>query len=212
MNMPGDGKKRRYASAGRNAAADTRARRVLAAARALFARHGYAATTIEAVAREAGVSVQSVYARFGGKAALIRDQLDDIDQLAGLGELRAVVGDPTADPRAQAAALARFIGRLVEGAGDLIAAAETSADPELRALVAGGAERHRMGVARLAAQWAERGVLRPGLSAADAGVIVAAHCSTAVYADLRRTHGWSVGECETWLSEAVARLVLTKLT
>ncbi|HEX7739487.1 MAG TPA: helix-turn-helix domain-containing protein, partial [Marmoricola sp.] len=48
------------------AAAATR-EEVLRAARRLFVEHGYAATTINQVAAEAGVAVQTVYSSVGGK-------------------------------------------------------------------------------------------------------------------------------------------------
>ncbi|HLJ67467.1 MAG TPA: helix-turn-helix domain-containing protein, partial [Chloroflexota bacterium] len=45
-------------------------RRLIAqAARSLFTAHGYAATSIEAVAADAGVSPRTVYAIFGTKKA-----------------------------------------------------------------------------------------------------------------------------------------------
>ncbi len=45
--------------------------RVVSAARLLMARDGWAATTIEAIAAEAGVAVQTIYAAFGNKRALL---------------------------------------------------------------------------------------------------------------------------------------------
>ena len=57
-------------------AAETRRRIVDAAAR-LFLRHGYAATTMNAIAAEAGVAVQTVYASIRTK----RDVLEMVIQL-----------------------------------------------------------------------------------------------------------------------------------
>jgi hypothetical protein len=50
--------KRRYDAHGRRARADEARRRVLDAARRLFLDRGYAATTVAAVAADAGVSVE----------------------------------------------------------------------------------------------------------------------------------------------------------
>ena len=199
---------RTYVSPKREAQSQETAQRILAAARELFARRGYAGTTIEAVAREAGVSVQSVYQRFTDKAGLIRAQLDDVDRAGDVGALRAATGDPRAPPLAQAEALARFIGRLGDVAGPLLAAARASNDPQLRAFAEGGAARHRGGTARLAAQWAERGLLRPGLAPDRAGAILAATCSIGMFAELREDHGWSLEEAEAWIVEAIGRLLL----
>ena len=55
-------------------ALDTR-HRMLDAAEALFVRDGYAATTIAAIAEEADVAVQTVYAVFGTKRAILTELL-----------------------------------------------------------------------------------------------------------------------------------------
>ena len=66
-------------------------RRILDAARHRFFEDGYAATTLKAIATEAGVAVQTVYAVFGSKAAM-------------LAELRALAVDlPEADQAGHAA-------------------------------------------------------------------------------------------------------------
>ena len=46
-------------------------RRILEAAETLFTRDGYAATTITAIAGQADVAVQTVYAVFGTKRAVL---------------------------------------------------------------------------------------------------------------------------------------------
>lgn len=56
----------------RERAAATR-RSMLEAARDLFTAHGYAGTTVQAIADEAGVAVQTVYYTFGTKGALLRE-------------------------------------------------------------------------------------------------------------------------------------------
>src|SRR3982074_765606 len=51
-------------------------RRIRDAARRLFVGRGYGATTIEAIAGEAGVAVPTVYLAFGTKRALLAELLD----------------------------------------------------------------------------------------------------------------------------------------
>jgi AcrR family transcriptional regulator len=51
-------------------AAETR-QRIAAAAQRLFARDGYAVTSIESIAREAGVATRTVYAAFGAKREIL---------------------------------------------------------------------------------------------------------------------------------------------
>lgn len=64
-------------SRGRRArqAAATR-QRIIDAAGRLFAEHGYTATTISAIAQEADVAVETVYARFKNKQNLLEAFLD----------------------------------------------------------------------------------------------------------------------------------------
>lgn len=59
----------------------------MAAARRLIARRGYAATSIETIAKEAGVAVPTVYKAFGTKRAIALALNARIDSEAGLSEL-----------------------------------------------------------------------------------------------------------------------------
>ena len=63
--------KRPYHSPLRQAQAEATRARILDASLKLFAESGYAATTIAAVAREAGVVPETIYASFGTKKALM---------------------------------------------------------------------------------------------------------------------------------------------
>src|SRR5215470_3620615 len=64
--------KRRYDSTRRRAQADATRREILEAAGRLFERQGYAATTMAAVAAEAGVALKTVYVAFETKSGLLR--------------------------------------------------------------------------------------------------------------------------------------------
>jgi AcrR family transcriptional regulator len=59
----------------RRARAAATRRTILAAAAELFAEHGYAGTTVEAIAERAGYAVQTIYYTFGTKAQLLREML-----------------------------------------------------------------------------------------------------------------------------------------
>lgn len=64
--------RRRYDSSRRRADAAARRQAVLTSARELFLQHGFAATTVAAVADRADVSPETVYKYFGGKPGLVR--------------------------------------------------------------------------------------------------------------------------------------------
>src|SRR5579885_162589 len=61
---------------GRQSRARATRARIIAAAARLFVRDGYLATTMSAIAAEAGVAVQSLYLRFGSKLAILSAALD----------------------------------------------------------------------------------------------------------------------------------------
>ena len=65
-------RKRRYDSSRRRAQTESTRNDILAAAQRLFERHGYAATTMEAIAAEAGVALKTVYVAFETKSGLLR--------------------------------------------------------------------------------------------------------------------------------------------
>ena len=90
---------------------DPKRKAILRHARKTFVREGYAATRIEPIAREAGVSTATLYALFEGKAQLFaavsRDAAEDFAlQMARLG---AIEGDARQQLTSFAAAYAEFM-------------------------------------------------------------------------------------------------------
>lgn len=74
-----------------------RERRILAAARRLFDRKGFAATSMEDVARRAGLAVGTLYNYFSSKDQLLfAISGSDTEQLLKIGE--RIVADPPDDP------------------------------------------------------------------------------------------------------------------
>lgn len=82
---------------------------IIDAALRLFVRHGFAAATLEDVAREAGVSRQTVYSHFGDKDSLFQAVVEAHLAMAleALDEVRADPLDAAPDPAAQLDELAR---------------------------------------------------------------------------------------------------------
>ena len=64
--------RRRYESPRRREQAAATRRQILGAAQRLFEAHGYAATTMAAIADEAGVASKTVYLAFETKSGLVR--------------------------------------------------------------------------------------------------------------------------------------------
>src|SRR3954469_9619333 len=63
--------KRKYDSSRRQAQARETQRQVVQGARRLFIERGYAGTTIEQIAQEAGVATETIYATFSNKRAVL---------------------------------------------------------------------------------------------------------------------------------------------
>lgn len=87
--------------------APERAASILAAAATVFARQGYAATTLDQVAREAGVSKLIVYRHFNSKSELYTAILAQVRQrLAAVEQPTRAVHESDGDPAIATAAVA----------------------------------------------------------------------------------------------------------
>src|SRR5690349_5466244 len=99
--------KRAYRSPKRQQRAAESRRSILTAARDLFTQHGYAGTTLEAIAEAAGVSPKTVVARFSSKRGILAEILDpaglDSRHTAALSQLRMAT-----DPRQRLELVARL--------------------------------------------------------------------------------------------------------
>lgn len=195
-------------------AADTRGA-IVAAARKLFVAHGWQGTTIAAVAREAGVSAESVYGVFGNKAALL------------LGVIRAVVrrDDPAtplveqAGPQAvaaapdQAAALRAFsrdIAQILSGVAEIVAVLRVAAqtDPEMARAYEVIHEGRRDNLALVAKALAAKGPLRDGMSEAEALAQIWRLASPELFLVITRIEGFSPEQYGDWLGQTLGRLLL----
>lgn len=190
-------------------------RAVLDAARLLFVGDGYGATTIQAIAGEAGVAVQTVYAAFGNKRSILAELLDvsiagDDEQVAVNSRewMRPVFEAPTADERLRAYASA--VSRIMAGAGDVFAAVTAAAatDPDVVELAATTEQRRRTGAASVIESVQSVGRLRPGLDPERAVDVLWLLNSPVVYRHLVRQAGWSPDDYGAWLGDAMVRELL----
>ena len=90
---------------------DPKRQAIIRHARTAFVREGYAATKIEPIAREAGVSTATLYALFDGKAQLFSAVIDDAahDFARQMAQVRAVHGDARQQLTSFAQAYADFM-------------------------------------------------------------------------------------------------------
>jgi len=182
-------------------------RRIADAARRLFARQGYAATTLAGIAAEAGVAVQTVYAVYGSKAGILHVLRESAMRQPEAEALYALaMGEPSATRRLEL--FARSIRRRWELSGDVVVIHRDAgtADPEIRAGVAATLERRRAGIRALVSTLEE--ALRPGMDVAQAAAIVDALTLPEVYAELVDVQGWAPDAYEGWLAAALTRELL----
>lgn len=186
--------------------------RIAAAAARLFLRDGWAATTLSAVAREAGVADRTVYVRFGTKADLLKRTVD----IALFGDALPI---PLADrdwvttsmtapsfaerAAAMAAGSALVVGRL---AGLIGVSQEAVAEP----VVANAAQAGRQATVAQVRRWWES-ALRDGLLEPDTDLEwlvqtsgTLSHAET--YLIMIRTLEWSPERHREWLQRTLVRL------
>ena len=187
--------------------ADVTRRRIAMAALVLFERDGYGATTMRAIAKEAGVAVQTVYAVYRSKAGIL-DALTE-----------GVIHDPAADTLfisameepAAARRLRQFahsIRRRWENGATIVSVHRDAAvtDPAIREGVGRTLARRRAGLAALAS--ALEPDLGSGITASKAAAILDALTMPEVWTELVGVHGWTADEYEAWLGRTLAQQLL----
>ena len=190
------------------AAADTR-REILRVARQLFAEHGYANTSVQQIAAESGVAVQTIYSSVGSKAALLLALNDLIDEEAGIGPLAAELRGEE-DPAQLVAKAVHITRQLNERCGDLIRVLLSAepAEPDVAAAVADGMRRHDEGASSLGRQLASMGALPAEVTAEHAAAAFGMMTSPASWRQLTQGAGWSFDESEVWLTDSIVKLLL----
>jgi AcrR family transcriptional regulator len=187
-------------------------RRVLAAAQRLFQAKGYKATTINDIATEAGVAIQSVYKAGKSKADLLQRVVelvvagDDQDvMLTERPSFASIADEP--DPTRQIAMAAGLIAstqersRLVQ-----VALREAAAvDATIAEYLANELERRHQTIRTIIGMIPED---RLRLSHDDAADTAWAIGSTEVFLLLRTGRGWDVDQFESWLTRTLIRQLL----
>lgn len=198
---------RRYdAPRRREQALRTRAE-VLAAARRLFVQRGWAATGVRDIAREAGVSVKTVYDTVGSKGDLFRTVVDVAvagdDEPVPVMEREQFAAVGRGDLEQRTTAGARLAAEVHRRSVDLMqvwrAAADT--DPALAASYEGGVAQQRHTAGAALALMAGR-----ALDAEEADGLWALS-SDEVYRLLVKHAGWSHERYQNWLARVSMRLL-----
>ncbi len=206
--QPGE-EKRPYHSHVRQRQAEETRRRILTAARDLFERQGYAATTLEAIAEIAEVSPKTVAAVFGSKRTLLAEAINpealNVPAQQLIEELRA-----TDDPSRKLALAAQITRQAYEPqvcAMELLRTASAVA-PELADLAQQIEARRRQRQARLIAALRQQGALRPDISTEEATDVLWTLTGFEVYRMLVVEQRWEPERYETWLAQLLIEQLL----
>jgi AcrR family transcriptional regulator len=185
-------------------AAETRIR-IARAARRLFAAQGYGATSIDAIAKEAGVATRTVYSAFGTKREILSLICDRWLQEAGAIE-RAEQVFAIADPVDRLRGAAGWLTNLYSAGFDVVLIFEAATDesPETKALLRSKlAGRNQVMDAMIASL---EDVLRVPLKQAQA--VYRALAAPGVYQELVDESGWTPAEFETFVADSLQRQLL----
>ena len=208
-------KKRPYDARGRQAAAEETRRSILESARRIFIERGYAGATMPAIAEQAGIALDTVYAAVGRKPALFRllveSAISGIDAAVPAEQrdyVRAIRAEPDAGAklRIYAAALGEILPRLAPIFKVLQAA--SSQDEDLNALWQEISRRRAANMRLLAKDLAETGRLRRSLSMAEVADILWSMNAPEFFLMLVEQRGWSPAQFADWLGDAWIRLLL----
>jgi len=202
--------KRSYKSLVRERQADDTRRRIVEATRKLLLSEGYAGMTIDAIARRAKVSAQSVFAIFKSKTGIL---IALLDQTAFGPEYEAAVqkalGATEPETRLRLAApIARQIHDAQSAAFDLLRGSGVVA-PELAKLEQQREDLRYERQERMIRSLRDARRLRPDLTMKTARDIFWMLTGRDVYRMLVRERGWSSEKYQDWLADTLVRSLLT---
>ena len=193
----------------------TRAR-IIAAAAQRFLAHGYAGTTMRAVALNAGVALPTVELAFRTKARLLKAVIDvaiagDDDQVAMLDRQWAKRAESIAGPPDFVAAFARVLAGSAERAAGLAATAleAARADEDIATVAAQLMSQREVMASWLVDGIMHRSALREGTDRAAAVNTVWTLMDPVVFCRLTGDRHWTTAHFERWFTDSVTRLVLS---
>jgi TetR/AcrR family transcriptional regulator, regulator of autoinduction and epiphytic fitness len=201
---------RSYSTRLRREHADLTRRRVLEAARGLFIENGYEPVTMQAIAREARVAYQTVYAQFGNKLRLALELCASEFPHVGQTVNMLVEARDRRDPEAWLRIIGPFASRLYEPCAEILRFMRRSGEPHLleryEEIQAGRLQL----LGELGAQLERSGRLRAGLSARDAVDIAWMLAGPETYERLVLDRRWTPEAFESWLTGILVASLLEK--
>jgi AcrR family transcriptional regulator len=208
--------KREYDSSRRQAQANETRRHILEAARKLFMERGYAGATAEAIAAEAGVAAQTIYAIFKNKKKMLVS-LMNVSPITGVEDHTPMPERPSVqavaqehDQRRQLEMFAQVVGANLDQVAVVseimtdAAKTEPDFDRILQKLNKQRLEHMSLAVEQVAAN----GPFRENVDKAYATNTVWTLTSPEVFLLLTQGRGWSKEKYAHWLADMLTRSLL----
>lgn len=202
---------------GRRLRAEQTKRRMLDAAMKLFVEHGYGMTTIESIAQEAGVAVQTIYFSFGNKQKILKELIDlhvagDEEPIPTLERPQVVEALSADDPVEMIRRLTRATRIVYDRVAALIEvlrnAAVTNGDGA--ELWETNKQQRRLVQRRFIDALVERTPLADSLTPERAVDVCYALFGPEVYQLLVTERGWTPEQWEQWVSDGLCCHLLGK--
>ncbi len=212
--------RRRYHSPQRQQQAQATRRQIADVAARLFVSEGYFGTTMEAIAREAGVAVPTVYAVFASKRQILSALIDG-----------AIFGnDPPGTPVQQRSWYAEVASepdatRLLRRWGEYLCQVNTrvapiqrvvqtaaTSDPAIAQMWQRIKDQRLVGQSAVAQLLDERGGLSPGVSVEQAADMLFVLSDAHLYDAYVLDRGWSPAQVSRWLGDALCSLLLPAIS
>ena len=206
---------RRYDSPVRRERALETERRILTAAATAFAETGYVGTSLEAIAKAAGVNPRTVYKVFGTKVRLLSRLVDvsmvgdqDAVPVAGRSWALDAFEAPTGVERVGAFAAA--VRRVMQSAGAVFrtAAQAAVADPDAAALWRLGQDLRQQDAVAFVAALHDASQLRSDRTPDEAIASVWLLTSPETYLQMTDGLAWTPAQYEQWLRQSMFDLLL----
>ena len=212
-----DAVKRTYSSTLRADQARATRQAIVAAAAELFARDGYGATTVDAIAAAAGVSRKTVFTSVGGKLETLK-----------LARDWAIVGDDEPVPMLERPWIKRSMQErdarkviAIYAENYVISASRVAPihhviesakglDEDVRALSDEGWAQRRFGMGRFAEHLAGIGALPEGFDVEAAADVLWYFNDPETYYKFVISRGWPVDRFETWLRDTMLAVFVRK--
>ncbi len=207
--------KRKYNSTRRQAQARETRKQIIEAAYQLFAAHGYVGATIEAIAQDAGVAPETIFAIFGNKRTILAELIhisvggDDLPV-----SLMQRPGPQTVlqerNPVQQMQLFAQDMSGILERVTPVFEIMRMAAktEPEIAELLKNLLADRLHNISIFVQHLSAHSTLLEGMDDVQAAEIVWTITSPEVFGLLTADRGWSRDRYTQWLGETLTRLLL----